>query len=457
MRNVSLATAVLLAAACAACAPVKGPAVGVEVPVGWGIDGATGSSDPIALPGWRSYFSDERLQAVIEQALENNRDLRVAVINVERARQQYRAQGADRLPGLAATGEMDRRGGSAPVTEQATAGAAISDFELDFFGRVRSLTTAAQQRYFSVAANRRQAQIVLVSEVATAWVILGSDKDLLATAERTRETYTDALRVVERRAEIGAASSLEVQQSRALLERAETDVARLRGQVQLDMNALQLLAGSALLPQHLPETRAAVADIAADAVRTPSAVLLRRPDVVAAEYQLAASEADIGAARAAFFPSITLTGTYGSASDQLSDLFTSGTRAWSFIPRISIPIFSAGKLKANLRTAQADRDIALSNYERSIQVAFREVADALAQRDSLKHQAAAQVRLVEASRASVSLAETRYRAGLDSFVTLLDARRSSYEYEQGVIEVTRSQQLNRVSLYRALGGGWDGA
>ena len=453
----SLILSVAIGAALCACAPLPRSSVKAELPATWGVSGATGSADLEALPGWRSYFSNPQLQAVIAQALESNRDLRIAVLNVERARQQYRVQSADRLPGIAASGEMERRGGDAPVQEQSTAGMGINEFELDLFGRVRALSAAAQQRYFAVAANRRQAQIALVSEIASAWVSLGTDKELLATAERTLTTYVDALRISERRVQIGAGSALELQQNRALVERATADVARLRGQIQLDVNALQLLVGSPLLPQQLPDASASFAEIAADAILTPSAVLLRRPDVVAAEYQLAASEADIAAARAAFFPSITLTGSYGSASDELSGLFKSGTRAWSFIPRITMPIFSAGKLKANLRVAKADRDIALSTYERAIQGAFREVADSLAQRDSLNDQAKAQERLLDASRASLNLAETRYRAGLDSFVTLLDARRSAYENEQGAIEVARAQQLNRVSLYRALGGGWEGS
>ncbi len=405
--------------------------------------------------GWRDFFSDPRLQSLIDQSLANNRDLRVAVLNVEKARAQYRIQRADRVPAIAAQGQMTRSGGDAPVTEQFSATLGVVEFELDLFGRVRNLSQAALQQYFAQAANRRSAQLSLVAEAANAWLTLGADSEQLAIARATLATYEDSLRLTEARHQLGDASSLELSQTRTLVETARTDVARFSGQVAQDRNALVLLAGGpiddGLLPGGEINQVAAVRPLPGN---VPGEVLLRRPDVMAAEHTLLSANANIGAARAAFFPSISLTGSVGSASSALSGLFDGGTRAWSFIPKLTVPIFQGGKLRANLGVATADRDIALAQYEKAIQSGFREAADALALNDSLDAQLASQQALVAAADQAQRLSQARYDAGLDSFLTLLDARRTAYTARQSLVSTQLAQQSNQVALYKVLGGGW---
>ncbi|KRG73151.1 transporter [Stenotrophomonas chelatiphaga] len=430
--------------------------VAPSIPVQWPAEAGQGRPTDAAELGWRDYFTDPRLQQVIEQGLANNRDLRVAVLNVERARGQYRIQRADRVPALNVQGQMERTGGDLPVNEQFTAGLGVTEFELDLFGRVRNLSEAALQQYFAVAANRRNAQLSLVAETATAWLTFGADSELLRISEATLASHEDSLRLAQARFERGGSSALELAQTRTLVETARTDAARLRGQLQQDRNALALLIGGpvdeALLPAGNNDLQLlALAPPPAD---LPSDVLLRRPDIMAAEHTLLAGNANIGAARAAFFPSIRLTGTLGSSSTELSGLFDSGTRVWSFLPTISLPIFQGGKLRAGLAVANADRDIALAEYEKSIQVGFRETADALALSTSLDAQAASQQALLAAATQAEQLSQARYDAGLDSFVTLLDARRTAYSAQQSQLQTALAQQSNRITLYKVLGGGW---
>jgi multidrug efflux system outer membrane protein len=429
--------------------------VAPSIPSQWPAEAGQGRPTDAAGLGWRDFFTDPRLQQVIEQGLANNRDLRVAVLNVERARGQYRIQRADRVPALNIQGQMERTGGDMPVSEQFTAGLGVTEFELDLFGRVRNLSEAALQQYFAIAANRRNAQLSLVAETATAWLTFGADSELLRISEATLASHEDSLRLAQARFERGGSSALELAQTRTLVETARTDAARLRGQVQQDRNALALLIGGpvdeALLPVGNNDLQLVALAPPAD---LPSDVLLRRPDIMAAEHTLLAGNANIGAARAAFFPSIRLTGTLGSSSTELSGLFDSGTRVWSFLPTISLPIFQGGKLRAGLAVANADRDIALAEYEKSIQVGFRETADALALSTSLDAQAASQQALLAAATQAEQLSQARYDAGLDSFVTLLDARRTAYSAQQSQLQTALAQQANRITLYKVLGGGW---
>ncbi len=446
---------VLMFSGCATLVPDR-TSVAPAIPVQWPADAGQRQATDVAALGWRDFFTDPRLQQVIDQALENNRDLRVAVLNVERARGQYRIQRADRVPALAVQAQGQRSGGDAPVTEQYSAGLGITDFELDLSGRVRNLSEAALQQYFAVAANRRNAQLGLVAETATAWLTLAADRELLRIAEATLASHEDSLRLAQARFERGGSSALELAQTRTLVETAGTDTARLRGQVQQDRNALSLLAGGTLDEALLPsaETVLDIAALAPPPAELPSDVLLQRPDIMAAEHTLLAANANIGAARAAFFPSIRLTGSIGSTSSELSGLFDSGTRAWSFLPTITLPIFQGGRLRANLDVATADRDIALAEYEKAIQAGFRETADALASSSSLDAQAASQQALVEAAMQAERLSQARYDAGLDSFVTLLDARRTAYAAQQSQLQTTLARQANRIALYKVLGGGW---
>jgi multidrug efflux system outer membrane protein len=405
--------------------------------------------------GWRDFFVDPRLQEVIARALANNRDLRVTVLNVERARALYRIERADRVPTIGATAAMVRTGGDAPTTETFTAGVGITEFELDLFGRVRNLSQAALQQYFAQEETRRSAQLALIAEVANAYLSLAADQEQLRVVQLTLATREEFHALTQKRYEFGAVSALDVSQSRTQVEAARADVARFSGQAAQTANALQLLVGapvgSDLLPQSFGEPVTGLAPLPAG---LPSEVLLRRPDVLAAEHQLRADNASIGAARAAFFPSIKLTGSIGSASDELSGLFDSGTGVWLFAPQVNLPIFEGGRLRANLDVARADRDIALAQYERAIQAGFREVADALALTATLAEQRAARQATVDAATDADRLALARYKAGRDSYLVLLESQRSLYLAQQTLIVTRLSEQTNRVTLYKALGGGW---
>lgn len=405
--------------------------------------------------GWQDFVLDARLRQVIELSLDNNRDLRVALGNVERARAMHRIQRAERVPavGVSATGE--RTGGDLPSTEQYSAGVGVSGFELDLWGRVRNLSEAALQQFLAQEQNQRAVQVSLVAETANAWLALAANRELLAIAESTRETYEQSLNLAERRHEIGVISGLELAQAQAQAESARADAALYRGYVAQSINALNLLAGTtvdaSLLPQRFTDDVTAVAALPAGLA---SNVLLQRPDVRAAEHTLAAANANIGAARAAFLPRISLTGSIGSASTELNDLFSSGTQMWRFAPSISIPIFSGGALRANLGMARAEQDIALANYEKAIQSGFREVADALALSTTLAEQRAARESLLAAATRADELSLARFDAGRDSQLQRLDAQRTLYAAQQGLLAVRQQEQMNRIALYRALGGGW---
>ena len=406
--------------------------------------------------GWRDFVTEPKLEEVIALALANNRDLRVAVLNVERARAQYRIQRADRVPSVDASASLLRTGGDdRPVTETYAASLGVTEFELDLFGRVRNLSEAALQRYFAQEENRRSAQLALVAEVANAWLTLAADQEQLRVVQSTLETREQYYALTAKRYEFGAVSALDLSQARTQVEAARADVARYAGQVAQDGNALELLVGAPLPPELQPssfdESATGVAPLPAG---LPSEVLLRRPDVLAAEHLLRAANANIGAARAAFFPSIRLTGTTGSVSDELSGLFDSGTGVWTFAPQVIVPIFQGGRLRAGLAAARADRDIALAQYEKSIQAGFREVADALALTATLAEQRVAREATVDAAAEADRLSRARYEAGRDSYLVLLEAQRTLYLAQQALVITRLAEQSNRVTLYKALGGGW---
>lgn len=458
MRAVALAAA-LFAGGCAVLEPTlpeAAPAIAAE----WPIPATAAAPDPAAPSitadiGWREFFADERLEEVIARALANNRDLRVAMLNVEKARAQYRIQRADRVPSLGANATMVRRGGDVPVTETYTADLGITEFELDLFGRVRNLGQAALQRYFAQEENRRSAQLALIAEVANVYLTLAADQEQLRVAQATLATREDYYELTRKRFDLGAVSALDVSQARTQVEAARTDAARYEGQVAQDGNALALLVGAPVGSELLPTSfDQPVTGLAALPAGLPSEVLLRRPDVLAAEHLLRAANASIGAARAAFFPSIRLTGAVGSASDELSGLFDSGTSTWSFVPQVNVPIFQGGRLRAGLASARVDRDIALAQYEKAIQAGFREVADALALTTTLAAQRAAADATVAAAAEADRLSRARYEAGRDSYLVLLDAQRTLYLAQQAQITTRLAEQANRVTLYKVLGGGW---
>ena len=404
---------------------------------------------------WQNFFADARLRQLIAMALRNNRDLRVAVLNIEQARAQYDIRSADRLPTVNAAVSGSRTptagGGSTRVY---SAGLAVTAWEIDLFGRVASLSEAALAQYLGTEEGRKAAQISLVAAVANTWLSLVADEEQLDLTQQTLATREESLRLTRLRFENGAASELDFRQSQSLFENARVAFAQQQRQRALDLNALALLLGQPVPVEMQTGTTTAALSLPDLPAGTPSEVLARRPDVRQAEQQLIAANANIGAARAAFFPRISLTAGVGTASSHLSDLFQGGSWGWTAAPQLVLPIFDAGRNAAGLRSANVSRDIALAQYEKAIQSAFREVADALAGRATLGQQLQAQSNVVEAESVRFRLSELRYTNGVSSYLDLLDAQRSLFAARQALIQTRLAQLQNQVLLYRALGGGW---
>ncbi len=411
---------------------------------------------------WQTFFKDPALRELISVALENNRDLRVAALNVEAYRALYRVQRADVLPLVSGDGAGSRtrtpgdlnQTGESTISSQYSATLGVS-WELDLFGRLGSLREQALQEYFATEAAQRSAQISLIASVANAWLTLQADQALLQVSRDTLDTYEESLSLTQRSFDVGVASALELSQARSAVDTARVGIERYTRQVAQDRNALTLLLGQGI-PVDLPADGRLERDLLATVpVGLPSDLLYKRPDIIQAEYQLRAANANIGAARAAFFPRISLTGAVGTASSELSGLFDGGSSYWNFAPSISVPIFNAGQLRANLDYAEISRNIQVAQYESAIQTAFREVADGLAAQATYVRQLQAQRDLLEASEDYYRLAERRYRTGVDSYLTLLDAQRQLFEVQQQFISDRLSQMINEVELFKALGGGWD--
>lgn len=462
-RPISPVVALLSAAVLCACASMapdyQRPAL--PVPDAFAAaDTVAANAAPASEIGWREFFSDPKLRDVIDAALANNRDLRVAALNIERARGLYGIREADALPTVTAgaSGIAQRVPATLSVNDRATVSRqysvalGVSAYELDLFGRVRSLRDAALQQYLASEDARRATQIGLVAEVASAYLQLAADRQRLELARATLASQRSSYDLIRRRFELGVSSDLDVRQAQTTVDSARADVARFTGFVAADRNALALLAGTPIRDEWLPRDRVAPTLIELPG-GLPSEVLLRRPDVVEAERQLQAANANIGAARAAFYPSISLTASAGTASAALSDLFKGGSGTWAFIPQISLPIFDHGRNRAGLQVAEAERDIRVADYERAIQVAFREVADALGFRTTLAEQLQAQTDLVGAAEQAHRLSRARYDSGVDDYLGVLDAQRALYAARQARIGAELEQQLNLVTLYRALGGG----
>ena len=417
---------------------------------------APAASTPATDIEWQRFFADARLQRLIAIALANNRDLRVAVLNIEQARAQAQIRRADEWPTLnvGVTGSR-APGTSGNLTSLYTAGFAVTGYELDLFGRVRSLGQAALAQYLATAEARKAAQISLIAAVATTHLALLADDELLAVTRGSLATREESFKLTRLKFDNGAASELDLRQAESLLEGARVALAQQTRQRALDENALVLLLGQPL-PADLPAAAAMLAEQTLPELPAgvPSDVLVRRPDVLAAEQQLIAAHANIGAARAAFFPRITLTGSAGTASSELSGLFKSGSFAWTFAPQALLTIFDAGRNQANLDAAKAGREIALAQYERAIQTAFREVSDALAGRATLGEQLRAQRAQANAEATRYRLADLRWRNGAASYLDVLDAQRSLFASQQAVVQVQALQVQNQVTLYKALGGGW---
>ncbi|MDE8653119.1 efflux transporter outer membrane subunit [Novosphingobium album (ex Liu et al. 2023)] len=434
---------------------------------------AYGPGDPAAAPvdlaatAWTEFFAEPRLREVIGLALANNRDLRLALARVEQARAQYRVQRADIFPTLGADagatfqksplGAGSAGGAQGAVTGRAdiySASLGVSAWEVDLFGRLRNLTEAAQEQFLAADENRKAAQVALVAEVATAWLTLAADHDRLTIAGMTVQAYGETVALNEARFKAGVASELDVRQARTGLDQARADKAALTTQVAQDRNALELLAGTPiedrLLPDTLPARGVTIERLPGD---LPSEILLRRPDIAAAEHQLIAANANIGAARAAFFPRISLTVALGTISLGLSNLFQNGSETWSVAPSANLPIFDFGRNAGNLAYARATREAMLAQYEKTVQTAFREVADALARRGTIDEQLAAQVSLEDNARTAFRLSDARFRAGVEPYLTTLDAQRTYYAAQQSLVGTLLVRAGNAVELYRATGGG----
>ena len=424
---------------------------GAAVPVSWPVGDAYLAQSEATLPAvtYKDIFRDPRLQALIQQALANNRDLMAAAANIAAAREQYRIQRANQLPVVDA-------GASATATgdgQQYRAGLSVPSFELDLFGRVRSLSHAQLERYFATEAAARATRLTLVASIADAWLIYGADSSLRGNANETARSAATTVRLTRARLEGGVAPRTDLSQAQQILSGAEADVARQTTAVAQDINALQLLVGApidpALLPKSIDEAAPTIAELPAG---LDSSILLRRPDVVEAEYQLRAANAQIGAARAALFPRISLTGLLGLASEALAKLFTGGAFGWSAGADATYTIFEGGAGRANVRLSEAQRNAAVANYQKAIQTAFREVADALARRGTMDKEVNARAEQAAAAADALRLSEARYRAGIENFLATLDAQRSSYSAQRTLVQTKLDAAENRVDLYQSLGG-----
>ena len=425
-------------------------------------DGSGGKTSPAVDIGWRDFFTDPRLQRLVEIGLANNRDLRVAALTVAQTQAQYRIQRSALFPqvGAFAGASSSRTPASLSTTDNAlvahdySVGVSAS-WEIDFFGRLQSLNDQALQQYFATAQARKAAEILLVSEIADQYLTLLSYDEFLAVTQRTLDTAQASYKLTLLQFQNGVGTELSVRQSESVVEQARANYsAQVRGRAQAE-NALVLLLGQPLpadLPAPTPlNDQTILADIPAD---LPSDLLTRRPDIMQAEATLRGANANIGAARAAFFPTISLTGDLGTASSALAGLFKAGSLAWSFLPSITLPIFEAGKLQANLDVATLQKDINVAQYEKTIQTAFREVSDGLAARGTYDDQVASLERYTEAEQRSLDLSEMRFRNGVDNYLTVLTAQTGLYSAQLTLVSARLARLTNLVDLYAYLGGGW---
>lgn len=415
--------------------------------------------------GWKDYFTNPSLQQLIQVALDNNRDLRIAALNVEAYQAQYRIQRSELFPQLNVSGSGSRQflpkyvnqTDKSAISSQYSVTAGITQYELDFFGRIRSLNENALQQYFATEQARNTAQMSLVASVANAWLTWQADQALLKLTEETLASNEATYTLTKRSNEVGVASSLDLAQARTTVEDAKAKLATYQRQVAQDKNQLVLLLGTDIPKEVLATEQDALLKapyVKEIPVGLPSDLLQNRPDIIEAEHKLLAANANIGAARAAFFPSISLTSNAGTMSASFSNLFDDASGTWLFQPTINLPIFTAGRLSANLDYATLQKDINVANYEKTIQTAFSEVANGLAARKTYKDQVEAQANLVEANQTYYNLAEQRYLAGVDSYMTLLDAQRSLFASQQGLINVRLARLATEIDLYKTLGGGW---
>jgi len=436
------------------------------IPTDWPSGSAYQKSlSPLGVPvavdlGWREFFTDQKLQQIIETALNNNRDLRLAALNVEKARSLYGVQRAELFPTVNAAGVGSKKRGPTDLTppgeprttKRFSVDLGITSWEIDFFGYIRSLEEQAMQVYLATEEARRSAQIMLVSEVARVYLTLAADRANLNLAQSTLKTQQGVYNLIQRQFEIGLANELDLRRAQTQVDAAKGDIAYYTQLVAQDQNALNLLAGAPVPKDLLPADLAGVSPPRDISPGLSSEVLLRRPDIMAAEHKLKGAYAYIGAARSAFFPRIGLTTTLGTASDELSGLFSSGSDTWSFTPQVTMPIFDA-RTWAAYKVSKSVQKIALTQYEKAIQTAFREVADSLAVRGTVDQQVAAQQSVVNSTQNIYHLSNKRYTNGIDSYLSVLDAQRSLYGAQQGLIFLQLNKLANEVRFYAVLGGG----
>ncbi|WP_226099339.1 efflux transporter outer membrane subunit [Dickeya oryzae] len=463
-HSLTLVTAAIITSLCAGCTLTpEYHRSAMPVATQWPVKEAHTAS-PVATVSWQELFADPKLRQVVQLALDNNRDLRIAVLNIQKAQAQYRIQRSELVPQVGVSGaEKAQRTpasvsytGIGGVTRAYSLDVGISAYELDLFGRVRSLKEEARQAYLSTDWSRRATQISLIADVAGNYMSLAADQDLQRLAHETLRSRQEEYDLQKSLTIEGKSSPLPLHQAESELESARYQTLLADKQVISDRNALELLVGKPLPEDLLPSAYSLTGMTSAKPVSAglPSDLLQQRPDIVAAEHSLLGANADIGAARAAFFPSISLTTSAGRASNALGELFDAGGRNWNFAPQINLPIFSGGRLMAQLETSNVERDIAVAKYEKTIQTAFREVADALAERSVVDRETDAQQKNVAASQAAFDFVQAQYANGATGYLNVLDAQRTLYAAQQSLIQSRLSQQHSQITLYKALGGGW---
>lgn len=429
--------------------------------VGVGTEQATAPLLP-----WQQFFNDEKLQTLIAQSLEHNKQLQIAALNVQRVRGMYQIADSALFPSLGINGAGSRQRlpgdlsgtGEPRINSQYSTTVGITSYELDLWGKVRNQSEQALQTFYSTELDNYSAQVSVIAELANAWLNYAADQQLLALAHETLASQQASLSLTQKSVDLGAASVLTLEQLKSTVATAKVDIARYQRLLQRDKNAIELLVGksvsSDLLPSKVLNSLLDLPDVPAG---LPSDLLTQRPDIKAAEHQLLAANANIGVARAAFYPSISLTANAGTASSDLSGLFAAGSGTWSFMPQISLPIFNSGRNQANLEVAKATQQIALATYQQKIQQAFREVADALADKAGFNAQLAALQQLQQSRKTTFELAQARYDNGADSYLQVLDAQRTWYQAQQQFISGQHALLASKINVYKALGGGWQAA
>lgn len=456
LKRLSISTIFLLAG-CVSLAPeYQRPAAPVPQQFSLSRNGLMPAAQNYQDSGWRNFFADPQVTRLIAEALSNNRDLRMAALKVEEARAQFNVTDADRYPQLNASSGITYSGGlksDKPTSQEYDAGLELS-YELDFFGKLRNMSEADRQNFFASEEARRAVHILLVSSVSQSYFSQQLAYKQLRIARETLKNYQQSYAFVEQQLVTGSTNVLALEQARGQIESTRAEIAKREGELAQTNNALQLVLGTY---RALPAENGA-SDSALTPVKLPpnlsSDILLQRPDIMEAEYQLKAADANIGAARAAFFPSISLTSGLSTSSTALSSLFTPASGMWNFIPKIDIPIFNAGRNNANLKLAEIRQQQSVVNYEQKIQAAFKDVADALALRDSINNQIDAQQRYLDSLQITLQRARGLYASGTVSYIEVLDAERSLFATQQTLLDLINSRQVNEINLYTALGGGW---